>query len=59
MILGALMAAPSLTDGQLATGGLPYVLDSKLASPFGTLLLIDVAIAVFVCTLAIKPQPRG
>lgn len=54
MILGALMAAPSLTDGQLATGGLPYVLDSKLASPFGTLLLIDVAIAVFVCTLAIQ-----
>lgn len=54
MIVGALMAAPSLTDGRLATEGLPYVLNSILSSPWGTLLLIDVAIAVFVCTLAIQ-----
>ncbi len=54
MIVGALMAAPSLTDGRLATEGLPYVLNTILSSPWGTLLLIDVAIAVFVCTLAIQ-----
>jgi urea carboxylase system permease len=54
MIVGALMAAPSLTDGRLATEGLPYVLDSILSSPWGTVLLIDVAIAVFICTLAIQ-----
>ncbi len=54
MILGALMAAPSLTDGRLATEGLPYVLTSILSSPWGTVLLIDVSIAVFVCTLAIQ-----
>jgi len=54
MIVGALMAAPSLTDGRLATEGLPYVLTSILSSPSGTLLLVDVAIAVFVCTLAIQ-----
>ncbi|MFF0813925.1 amino acid permease [Rhodococcus sp. NPDC003318] len=54
MIVGALMAAPSLTDGRLATEGLPYVLNSILSSPWGTLLLVDVAIAVFVCTLAIQ-----
>ncbi|WP_420882010.1 amino acid permease [Rhodococcus sp. (in: high G+C Gram-positive bacteria)] len=54
MIVGALMAAPSLTDGRLATEGLPYVLTSILSSPWGTLLLVDVAIAVFVCTLAIQ-----
>ncbi|MET4613166.1 urea carboxylase system permease [Rhodococcus sp. PvR044] len=54
MIVGALMAAPSLTDGRLATEGLPYVLTSILSSPWGTLLLIDVTIAVFVCTLAIQ-----
>jgi urea carboxylase system permease len=54
MIVGALMAAPSLTDGRLATEGLPYVLGAILSSPWGTLLLIDVAIAVFVCTLAIQ-----
>jgi urea carboxylase system permease len=54
MILGALMAAPSLTDGRLATEGLPYVLTSILSSPWGTVLLIEVSIAVFVCTLAIQ-----
>ncbi|MGW0175346.1 amino acid permease [Rhodococcus sp. NPDC003322] len=54
MIVGALMAAPSLTDGRLATEGLPYVLNSILSSPWGTLLLVDVAIAVTVCTLAIQ-----
>jgi urea carboxylase system permease len=54
MLVGALMAAPSLTDGRLASEGLPYVLGAILSSPWGTLLLIDVAIAVFVCTLAIQ-----
>jgi urea carboxylase system permease len=54
MIIGALMAAPSLTDGRLAAEGLPYVLSSILSSPWGTLLLADVAVAVFVCTLAIQ-----
>ncbi|MCK8669515.1 amino acid permease [Rhodococcus sp. HM1] len=54
MILGALMAAPSLTDGRLAAEGLPYVLDTVLSSPWGTVLLVDVAIAILICTLAIQ-----
>lgn len=54
MILGALMAAPSLDDGRLATEGLPYVLNTVLTSPWGTVLLIDVCIAIFICTLAIQ-----
>ena len=54
MIVGAIMAAPSLVDGELAAKGLPYVLDSILTSPWGKVLLCDVAIAVFVCTLAIQ-----
>jgi urea carboxylase system permease len=54
LILAALMAAPSLTDGKLATEGLPYVLTSRLGTVPGRLLLIDVAIAIFVCTLAIQ-----
>ncbi|MGB7363332.1 MAG: amino acid permease [Rhodococcus sp. (in: high G+C Gram-positive bacteria)] len=54
MIIGALMAAPSLTDGELATQGLPYVLNSVLSSPWGTVLLVDVAIAILICTLAIQ-----
>jgi urea carboxylase system permease len=54
LIVAALMAAPSLTDGNLATQGLPYVLTSRLGSVTGKLLLVDVAIAIFVCTLAIQ-----
>ncbi len=54
MIVGALMAAPSLTDGRLATEGLPYVIGAVLSSPWGTVLLIDVVIAITICTLAIQ-----
>ena len=54
LIVAALMAAPSLTDGKLATQGLPYVLTSRLGTVPGKLLLLDVAVAVFVCTLAIQ-----
>jgi len=54
LIVAALMAAPDLTDGQLALGGLPYVLTSQLGTFWGKLLLLDVAFAVCVCTLAIQ-----
>ncbi len=54
MLLGALMAAPSLTDGKLAGGGLAYVISAKLDSPVGKILLCCVAIAISVCTLAIQ-----
>ncbi|WP_433711834.1 amino acid permease [Nocardia sp. CA-084685] len=54
LLLGALMAAPSLDDGSLGTEGLAYVLTSKLDSPAGTVLLGCVAVAITVCTLAIQ-----
>lgn len=54
LLVGALMAAPSLTDGNLANGGLPYVVTSRLGSGPGKALLVDVAIAICVCTLAIQ-----
>jgi urea carboxylase system permease len=54
LIVAALMAAPSVTDGKLALGGLPYVLTSSLGTTTGKLLLLDVAFAVCVCTLAIQ-----
>ncbi|GAA0525771.1 amino acid permease [Paractinoplanes ferrugineus] len=54
MLIAALMAAPSLTDGRLATEGLPYVLTTRLGETGGRILLIDVAIAIAVCTLAIQ-----
>ncbi|GAB3862927.1 amino acid permease [Nocardioides maradonensis] len=54
VIVAALMAAPSLTDGNLGVGGLPYVITSQLGTFWGKLLLLDVAVAVTVCTLAIQ-----
>ena len=54
LLIVALMAAPSLTDGRLATEGLPYVLTDRLGDVGGRILLVDVAIAVAVCTLAIQ-----
>lgn len=52
LILGGLMAARSLTDGNLATGGMAWVVTDRLGSVFGRLILCCVAVAVFACTLA-------
>jgi urea carboxylase system permease len=54
LLLAGIMAAPSLTDGRLASEGLPYVLTSQLSEPVAKVLLADVAIAVCVCTMAIQ-----
>jgi urea carboxylase system permease len=55
MLLATLMAADSTTDGSLGdpARGLPYVLTSRLGDTLGRVFLVDVAIAVSVCTLAI------
>ncbi len=54
LLVAALVAAPSVTDGNLATTGLPYVLTSQLGTGLGRALLVDVAVAIAVCTLAIQ-----
>ncbi|NUS13580.1 MAG: amino acid permease, partial [Streptomyces sp.] len=54
LVLAALLAAPSLTDGRLGTDGLSYVLTSRLGGGLGRALLCDVALAVAVATLAIQ-----
>jgi urea carboxylase system permease len=54
LLITGLMAAPSLTDGKLATIGLPYVLTSTLGPNVGRALLVDVAVAICVCTLAVQ-----
>ncbi|WP_327142273.1 amino acid permease [Nocardia sp. NBC_01327] len=54
ILLGALMAAPSLSDGSLSSGGLAYVIEAKLDSPAGKVVLACVACAITVCTLAIQ-----
>jgi urea carboxylase system permease len=53
LLFGALMAAPSLGVDVLGAGGLPLILQSVLGSTVGKILLVDVAIAICVCTLAI------
>jgi urea carboxylase system permease len=54
LLLAGILAAPSLTNGDLAAGGLPYVLTSSLGDTVGKLFLADVTIAICVCTLAIQ-----
>jgi urea carboxylase system permease len=54
LIVAALVAAPSLSDGVLATGGIAYVVTERLGPVFGRLLLVAVAVAVFACTLAVQ-----
>jgi len=54
LIVGALVAAPSLTDGTLAVQGLAGVITSVLGDQLGRLLLCTVAVAVFACTLAVQ-----
>ncbi|RLV47574.1 amino acid permease [Nocardioides mangrovicus] len=54
LLLGGLVAAPSLTDGSLATGGLAGVITARLGDVGGRVLLVAVAIAVFACTLAVQ-----
>jgi urea carboxylase system permease len=54
MIVAALMAAPSLTDGQLSTGGIAYVITSQLNSTLGRVLLAVVAISIVSACLAIQ-----
>jgi urea carboxylase system permease len=54
LLLAGILAAPSLTDGELAAGGLPYVLTSSLGDTVGKIFLADVTIAICVCTLAIQ-----
>lgn len=54
LLVAALVAAPSVSDGKLASGGLPYVLTSQLGGTLGKVMLTDVAVAVAVCTLAIQ-----
>ncbi|GBR47723.1 amino acid permease [Gluconobacter roseus] len=54
VILGTLMAAPSLSSGELATVGVPYVINAITSGTIGHILLATVAISVFSATIAIQ-----
>ena len=58
VILGGLLAAPSLTDGHLGVDGLSYVLTSSLGDGVGRVLLADVVVAIAVATPA-RPAISG
>ncbi|WP_375425034.1 amino acid permease [uncultured Friedmanniella sp.] len=53
ILISALMASPSLGD-DLSSGGLAYVVTSRLGDVWGRVFLVDVVLAASVCTLAIQ-----
>jgi urea carboxylase system permease len=54
LLLFAIMATKSIKPDVLGVGGLPSVLGDALGSTGEKIVLIDVAIAIFVCCLAIQ-----
>ena len=54
LIVGTLMAAPSLTSGDLAKDGIAYVLKAQVGDVFGRTLLAIVSVAIFSAALAIQ-----
>ncbi len=56
LILGALQAAPDLTDPALGRmgGGMPAIIHGAIGPTWGRLLLADVVLAIVVCTLTVQ-----
>jgi urea carboxylase system permease len=54
LILAGILAASSLTNGDLAKGGLAGVVTSRVGGVGASLLLSAVAMAIFACTLAVQ-----
>ena len=54
VLLGALMAAPSLTDGNLANNGIAYVLTAAGGNVLGRIMLAIISASIFSAALAIQ-----
>jgi urea carboxylase system permease len=54
LILLSLMDVRSITDKNIVALGLPYIIKQALGSTTGDVFLIDAAIAITVCTLAVE-----
>ena len=54
MILFASMANKHILDKNVGLLGLPYVMKQAFGNTIGNLFLIDCAIAIFVCCLAVQ-----
>jgi urea carboxylase system permease len=53
LILFALMSVKDITDKNIGLLGLPYIIKQALGNTLGNIFLIDSAIAITVCTLAV------
>jgi urea carboxylase system permease len=53
LILFALMSVKDIHDPKIATLGMPYIIKQALGNTGGNIFLIDSAIAISVCTLAV------
>ncbi len=53
LILFALMAVKNINDPNIPALGLPYIIKQALGNTVGNVFLIDAAIAITVCTLAV------
>lgn len=54
LLIAAVVALPSLTAGNVAALGLPYVVDKVLGADVGNVLLAGALLAVFGCALAVQ-----
>jgi urea carboxylase system permease len=53
LILFSLMAVKNINDPNIGALGLPYIIKQALGNTVGNVFLIDAAIAITVCTLAV------
>jgi urea carboxylase system permease len=53
LILFALMAVKNINDPNITALGLPYIIKQALGNTVGNVFLVDSAIAISVCTLAV------
>jgi urea carboxylase system permease len=53
LILFAMMSVKDITDKNIGLLGLPYIVKQALGNTLGNIFLIDSAIAITVCTLAV------
>ena len=54
LLILAMMDVRSLTDKNIGLLGLPYIVKQALGSTLGDIFLVDAAIAIMVCTLAVE-----
>jgi urea carboxylase system permease len=53
LILFAMMAVKNIHDANIGVLGLPYIIKQALGNTLGNVFLIDSALAILVCTLAV------